>query len=130
MTRISKPLFAVVLFATASLVGASIASAAEPGIRHTVFMAGSVIESSAEGIYLCIGMANGAEPGQVLDVVRVTRDRGGNPKQGIRFQREKVGEVKVDAIVDEHFAQATVLEGNVEKGDIVRLKDPDEPMKN
>ena len=71
-----------------------------------------------------------AEPGQVLDVVRVTRDRSVNPKQGIRFHREKVGKVKVDAIVDEHFAQATVLDGKVEKGDIVRLTDPDESMKN
>jgi hypothetical protein len=93
-------------------------------------MAGSVIESSAEGIYLCIGTAEGAAPGQVLDVVRVTRVRSGNPKQGVRFHREKVGKVKVDAIVDEHFAQATVVDGKVEKGDIVRLADPDESMKN
>ena len=92
-------------------------------------MAGSVIEASAEGIYLCIGTAEGAKPGQVLNVVRVTRDRG-NPKQGVRFHREKVGKVKVDAIVDEHFAQATVVDGKVEKGDIVRLADPDESMKN
>jgi hypothetical protein len=64
----------------------------------------------------------------VLDVVRVTRVRSGNPKQGVRFHREKVGKVKVDAIVDEHFAQATVLDGKVEKGDIVRLADPCAPL--
>ena len=87
------------------------ARAENPGIRHTVFMAGSVIEASAEGTYLCIGTTDGAEPGQVLDVVRMTRNRSGNPKQGVRFHRERVGKVRVDAIVDERFAQATVVNG-------------------
>ena len=130
MTRTSRFALASLLTAVSILTVAPTARAESPGIRHTVFMAGSVIEASAEGIYLCIGTANGAIPGQVLDVVRVTRDRGSNPKQGIRFHREKVGKIKVDAIVDEHFAQATVLDGKVEKGDIVRLADPDEAMKN
>ena len=130
MTKISKLAIAASLLAVSTLLAASSARAESPGIRHTVFMAGSVIESSAEGIYLCIGTAEGAAPGQVLDVVRVTRVRSGNPKQGVRFHREKVGRVKVDAIVDEHFAQATVLDGKVEKGDIVRLVDPEDSMKN
>ena len=129
MTTNSKFVFAAFLIAPSVLAVAPAARAENPGIRHTVFMAGSVIEASAEGIYLCIGTAEGAKPGQVLNVVRVTRDRG-NPKQGVRFHREKVGKVRVDAIVDEHFAQATVVDGKVEKGDIVRLADPDESMKD
>ncbi len=130
MFRTSKFVFAAFLIALSALVVAPAARAENPGIRHTLFMAGSVIEASAEGIYLCIGTAEGAAPGQVLDVVRVTRDKSVNPKQGARFHREKVGRVRVDAIVDEHFAQATVLDGRVEKGDIVRLTDPDDSMKN
>ncbi|MFN7943134.1 MAG: hypothetical protein U0X73_16195 [Thermoanaerobaculia bacterium] len=128
MTRTSKFVFAAFLITLSALAVGPAAGAENPGIRHTVFMAGSIIEASAEGIYLCIGTADGAEPGQVLDVVRLTRS--GNPKQGVRFRREKVGKVRIDAIVDEHFAQATVLDGKVEKGDIVRLTDPDESMKN
>ena len=88
--------------------------------RYTLEISDGPIELTAEG----------AAPGQVLDVVRVSRVRSGNPKQGVRFHREKVGKVRVDAIVDEHFAQATVVDGKVEKGDIVRLADPDESMKN
>ncbi len=130
MTRTSKFVFAAFLIAFSALAVTPAARAESPGIRHTVFMAGSVIEASAEGIYLCIGTADGAEPGQVLNVVRMTRNRSGNPKQGVRFHRERVGKVRVDAIVDEHFAQATVVDGKVEKGDIVRLADPDESIKN
>ena len=130
MTRTSKFVFAAFLITLSAFAVGPAAGAENPGIRHKVFMAGSILEASAEGIYLCIGTADGATPGQVLDVVRVTRDRGSNPKQGIRFHREKVGEIKVDAIVDEHFAQATVLDGKVEKGDIVRLANPDKLMKD
>ena len=55
------------------------------------------------------------------------------PHKHLLFQaaaREKVGKVKVDAIVDEHFAQATVVDGKVEKGDIARLADPGDSMNN
>lgn len=86
-------------------------------------MAGSVLESTETEIYLCIGTSEGAEVGQELDVVRVTRDTSTNPKHGLRFKHRKVGTVRIDAIVDEHFAKATVVGGEGEKGDIVRLSD-------
>lgn len=121
MSTILKTSITALVFIVSGFVGVLPATAADPGIRHTVFMAGSVIESSAEGIYLCIGAPEGAKAGQVLDVVRLTRDRSVNPKQGIRFTSEKVGTIMIDAIVDEHFARATPVEGHAEKGDIVRL---------
>lgn len=115
----------VTLLTLASLLFLGLATAVpaaeDPGIRHRVFMAGSVIESSAEGIFLCIGTSEGARVGQELEVVRITRDQSVNPKQGMKFKREKVGTVRIDSLVDEHFAQATVLSGAAEKGDIVRL---------
>lgn len=118
-----------ILFAALVAQG-SLVAASNPGIRHTVFMAGSVIESSADGVYLCIGTSEGAQVGQQLEVVRLTRDTGINPKQGAHFKREKVGTVRIDAIVDEHFAQATVVSGHAEKGDIVRLAEAGEKMKD
>lgn len=129
MTRNSKSVFAASVLAASTLLVVPAAPAGEPGIRHTVFMAGRVIEASADAIYLCIGTADGARPGQVLDVVRVTRDSRANARQGVRIHREKVGTVKVDAVVDEHFAQAMVLDGEVAAGDIVGLGDPDESVR-
>ena len=107
----------VAVFTTA----AASASPGDPGIRHSVFMAGSVIEASAKEVNLCIGTPEGAQVGAQLDVVRVTRDPGVNPKQGARFRWEKVGTIRIDAIVDEHFARATVVSGRVKKGDIAQL---------
>ena len=124
MHKGSIPAVALLVLVVTLAAGTSPAAGSDPGMRHTVFMAGSVIEASAEGIYLCIGTPEGAAVGQQLDVVRLTRDKGGNPKQGARFKREKVGAVRIDAIVDEHFAQATLLSGGAERGDIVRLEEP------
>ena len=120
----SKRLISSLLFTLAAglVVTAVPATSAEPGLRHTFFMAGSIIESSADGVYICIGSPDGARVGQTLEVVRITRTHG--PKQSIRFKREKVGTVRVDAIVDEHFAQATVTSGRAKKGDVVRSADP------
>ena len=77
-TLVSAFLTLIAIFAA----GAHPAAGTDLGMRHTVFMAGSVIEASAEGIYLCIGTPEGAAVCRQLDVVRLTRDKGGNPKQG------------------------------------------------
>lgn len=114
----------VLSFAAILFVAPASAAASDPGLRHSVFMAGSVIEATADGIYLCIGTREGATVGQRLEVVRVTREPGINPKQGARFKWTKVGAVRIDAVVEEHFAEATVTSGEVKKGDIVRLTDP------
>ncbi|MEP7012600.1 MAG: hypothetical protein ABJC13_19940 [Acidobacteriota bacterium] len=126
----SQRILPILLIAVAALATPVVATGAgEPGIWHSVFMAGSVIESSSEGVYLCIGTPDGAKVGQALEVVRMIRDPGVNPKQGARFHPERVGSVRIDSIVDEHFAKATVTSGKARKGDIVRLKDSTEGAK-
>jgi hypothetical protein len=85
-------------------------------------MKGSIIAVSEEGVYLCIGTADGATPGQVLAVVHVTRQPGRSPKAPPRFAREYVGKVRIDEVVDEHFARATVVKGEAHEGDIVELE--------
>lgn len=102
---------------------ASARAAEEPSAYHRWIMRGSVIESGAEGTYLCIGTSEGAKVGEELAVVRIERAAGaGNPKTPPRFRRTTVGRVRIDEIVDVHYARATVLEGQVEKGDVVELE--------
>lgn len=89
---------------------------------HKYVMKGSIIEVSDEGIYLCIGTEDGAEPGQVLDVMRISRDTSGAPKGGAKFKREKVGEVEILQVVDEHFARAKKVSGEATVSDMVELE--------
>jgi hypothetical protein len=120
MANHSKPAFLVLALVAAIFVTTQPAVADRPGLRHTVFMAGRVVESSTEGIHFCIGTSERAQVGQVLDVVRLTRDRR-VPKLGVRVHREQVATVRIDAILDEHYARATIIDGQARKRDIVRL---------
>lgn len=95
---------------------------AEGGAFHRYIMRGAVVESSKDGVYLCIGTADNAQVGEELAVVRVKRvTRGSARGQAPRFERESVGKIRIDAIVDQHYARATVLSGNVRKHDIAEL---------
>ncbi len=91
-----------------------------PSIGHTVFMRGQILEVQDSTIVLCIGAADGASVGQELDVVHHSRVRTG-PKGIGRFKREVIGKVRIDAIVDEHYAEATVIDGKAGQHDSVEL---------
>jgi len=100
----------------------SAAPATAASAYHKYLMKGSIIEVSNEGIYLCIGTEDGAEPGQVLDVMRISRDTSGAPKGGAKFKREKVGKVEILEVVDEHFARAKQVSGEAKVSDMVELE--------
>jgi hypothetical protein len=122
-----KAFVSFLVFLATLLLTAPVAHGQGPGLLHEVVMKGSIIEASPEtGIYLCIGTADGAEVGQELNVVRITRERAPNPKQGLRFRRESVGRVRIERIVDEHFAEASLVRGSAKQGDQVELEKPEE----
>jgi hypothetical protein len=85
-------------------------------------MKGSILSTQDHGVYLCIGTEHGATAGQVLDVVKVVRVHGGSPKAAPRYERRHIGKVRIDALVNGHFARATVVEGEALAGSIVMLK--------
>ncbi len=96
-------------------------AAKAPGIGHTFFMRGSVVHVTGKQVVVCIGKADGARAGQELTVYRVSEHPHG-PKGPPTFQRKQIGSVRIDAIVDDHFANATVLSGTVQKNDLVELQ--------
>ena len=117
----SKRMWMVVFLAMAvAVVGATPSDAAST--YHKYFMKGSIVEASDEGIYLCIGSEDGAKAGQVLDVVRISRNTSGAPKGGARFKREHVGKVEILEVVDEHFARAKKVSGEANVADMVELE--------
>jgi hypothetical protein len=85
-------------------------------------MRGSVVETTGGGVYVCIGTHDGAKVGQELDVHRIDVIGSGNPKAPPKFKRKHVGRVRIAEIVDEHFANATILSGEAMKNDIVELE--------
>lgn len=87
--------------------------------RHKYIMRGQILEVSADGVYLCIGSADGAEVGQELKVYRFVRLP---PMKTIpNYKREDTGTVKITEVVDEHFAIAKILTGEARENYIVEL---------
>jgi hypothetical protein len=112
--------------AAALLVGPPVSGSAaqestSPGIVHTVFMRGHVVHAEAGQVTVCIGKADGAASGQELTVYRVSEHRHG-PKGPPTFRRAAVGKVAIDRVIDDHFAEARVVSGEVKVHDIVELQ--------
>jgi hypothetical protein len=59
--------------------------------------------------------------GQVLDVARVVPTNPA-PKSVPTFTRRDIGHVRIDSIVDEHFARASIVSGAPQVHDIVELR--------
>lgn len=90
---------------------------------HKYLMRGQVIEASGETIYLCVGTADGAKKGQQLSAYHYVAGRTASSKSSEpTFKREKTGTVEIIEIVDEHYARAKVLSGDVNEGNMVELE--------
>lgn len=120
------------LFAALALAGAlafsfalpSVASASEGGFRHNVLMRGQVLEKEGETLVVCVGQADGAQVGQVLDVIRHKRRIRHSRAGGPRYRREGVGQVRIVELFDSHYAEAEVISGSPKVNDTVELIRP------
>ena len=82
-------------------------------------MRGKILESTDEGLYLCIGSADGAKEGQEYKVYKFVRKSG--TKSQPNYRREETGTIKITNIVDEHYAKAKILTGEAKENYIVEL---------
>ena len=87
-------------------------------------MRGQVLEKQNETLVVCVGQADGAQVGQVLDVIRHKRRNRGPRDIGPRFRREAVGQVRITGLFDDHYAEAEVISGKPKVNDIVELIRP------
>ncbi|MFD3263844.1 hypothetical protein [Phenylobacterium ferrooxidans] len=106
------------LFALMPMLG----SAATNEVWHRFIMRGQVVEMQGEAMILCVGTAEGAKPGQVLTVVRFVGTPGAAKGAPRIPRRDDVGSVRIDRVIDGHFAEATLVSGQARKFDLVELK--------
>ena len=94
------------------------ASAHSPGIGHTYFMRGSIVSDTNGQLVACVGRADNAKVGQQLAVYRTISSGGKNP---LSFRRKQVGSVRVDEIINDHYASVSSTTSGIRNGDIVEL---------
>ena len=104
-----------------------LSSCANMPFYHKYFMRGQVVKVDGDSAVLCIGSEGGAIKGQTLSVYRIIYpanvEPGAEAEEGNdNFRREYVGELTVVAIIDTHFAKASLDEGDIREHDVVEFK--------
>lgn len=113
LNKISKVMVLVVF----SVV---LAGCANSGFSHKYLMRGQVIAASSDNVVVCVGLDDGAKVGQELLAYRFFETN--NSGEGDDFyEKRNVGKVKIEKIINEHYAKVSVIEGNIEKHDLVQL---------
>jgi hypothetical protein len=118
-----KPSFQFALkFALVSLLGlTSIGCNSASSLYHSYMMRGSIVDVVNEReVVLCIGSNDGAKPGQVLRVFRTTYIEDG-AGEIYAYGRVDVGNVRIQSVIDEHYARAEILKGELARHDHVEL---------
>ena len=109
-------------FALVALIGlGSIGCSTASSLFHSHMTRGNIVDVINEReVVLCIGSDDGAMPGQVLRVFRtIYLDDGAG--EHFRYKNMDAGRVRIQSVIDEHYARAEVLNGKLEKYDHVEL---------
>jgi len=116
LTKISKisKIIALVVF-TVVLTGC-----ANSDFSHNYLMKGQVISATDDNIYICVGLNDGAKVGQILEAYRFVMNDD-NDEGADFFLKQETGQIRIEELVDEHFAKVSVVEGEIKKHDIVLL---------
>jgi len=113
LNKISKLLVVVV-------VAFIVSGCANSDFSHNYLMRGQIISVDDDNIYVCVGLNDGAKVGQILEAYRFVMNED-NDEGADFFLKQEAGQIRIDELVDKHFAKVTVLEGEVKKHDIVLL---------
>ena len=102
-----------------SVIAVVVTGCANSDFSHEYLMSGQVVSTGSD-VTVCVGEANGAEVGQVLTAYRIIKNDN-NDEGAASFKKLVIGEVKINKIVNEHFAKVTVLKGDIKEHDMVQL---------
>ncbi|GIX41485.1 MAG: hypothetical protein KatS3mg129_1218 [Leptospiraceae bacterium] len=91
---------------------------------HEYVMKGSVVgyDDSIAGNgkwIICIGKKDGAKVGQILNAYRTKVTQINKIK---KYEKIPVGKVRIDEIIDDHYAKVSIVEGTLEANDIVEIQ--------
>jgi len=114
VSKISKTI-ALVVFAVV------LTGCANSDFSHEYLMRGQVVSASSEQIVVCVGKDDGAEVGQELTAYRFFETNNSGEGDDI-FEKRSVGTIRIEKIIDSHFARVSVLKGEIKKFDMVELQ--------
>lgn len=116
LTRINIK-FIAVIWAVLVLGGC-----ANNGFYHDYIMSGQVVTKKADSVVVCTADTGPVAPQQVFKVFRTEYDVDKIAEGDWGYSRVFVGTIRIDRVRDTHFADATVLSGDIVKYDMVEFR--------
>jgi hypothetical protein len=89
---------------------------------HDEFMSGQIVRVEGDQAVVCIGTEDGAKAGMLFHAYGIKYE-GAIAEGSDNYEMYSVGTIEIESIIDEHFARAKVLRGNVKPTDIVELSE-------
>ena len=84
-------------------------------------MSGQVVTAKGSELVVCVADTSNLEQNKVYDVYRAVYDDNVITEGESGYSREYVGKVRLGNTKDEHFANATIVSGQVMPNDIVEF---------
>jgi multidrug efflux pump subunit AcrA (membrane-fusion protein) len=117
------------LFLGASLILGLSACASVSPTYHSMVMRGQVLSVNDNSqtvnptAQICIGERDGASVGQIFDVIRHVKEGTGRKGNVPYFRPQKVGQVRIVEIYDDHYASVEPVSGGLpQPGDTVEAE--------
>ena len=103
----------------------TLASGCAGNFRHNYLMRGQVMDvPTNDSLIVCVGTNDGAEVGQVLDVYRfIYQPTVSEEDDKSQYLSSHIGKVIIEEIVNDHYARAKILAGDILKNDTVQLNE-------
>lgn len=118
--RGSRQLMKAARFSAVIVLIGLLTACAGTQVVHKYFAKGQVLGIEGDEIVLCIGSSDGAEKDQILNVYRYEYS-GTVAEGGDVYDRKYVGQIKIDSIVNKHFARAKMIDGYIKKHDMAEF---------
>lgn len=90
-------------------------------VYHDYIMSGQVVTAKGSELVVCVADTNNLEQNKVYDVYRAVYDDKVITEGESGYSREYVGKVRLGNTKDVHFANATIVSGQVMPNDIVEF---------
>ena len=81
---------------------------------------GSVVRTSEKTIVVCLGSDKSIEPGTIFSVHRVAYT-GSIDEDTDSYSRKSVGKIRILRPLNDHFARASIIDGEAAPGDMIEL---------
>ena len=89
--------------------------------NHDYIMSGQVVTVDDKQVVVCVSDTDGLKEHQVFNVYRTVFDATVISEGEDGYSREFVGKIRLGKTKDEHFAEATVLDGELARYDMVEF---------